>query len=192
VVQFHRQDAGHEGDPAAGGLEPARVTVDEIIACLGTRPHPEDQLGAPCSVQTTLLTVLLTARQASWSRTSNAIIRPDTSYNIESWDGRGRVLRASFSLVVIGFAASINAAAAQYLSHNHRRWVTHHPRTIPTGATHHRRTMAIGVSHRQRTIGPILQRRFKARIRTQTMNMTGLTPHNQGLALRQVASDRSR
>jgi lipoprotein-anchoring transpeptidase ErfK/SrfK len=115
VVQFHRQDAGHEGDPAAGGLEPARVTVDEIIACLGTRPHPEDQLGAPCSVQTTLLTVLLTARQASWSRTSNAIIRPDTSCNIESWGGRGRVLRASISFVVIGFAASINAAAAQYL-----------------------------------------------------------------------------
>jgi hypothetical protein len=41
VVQFHRQDAGHEGDPAAGGLEPARVTADEIIACLGTLPHPE-------------------------------------------------------------------------------------------------------------------------------------------------------
>jgi hypothetical protein len=41
VVQFHRQDAGHEGDPAAGGLEPTRVTADEIIACLGTLPHPE-------------------------------------------------------------------------------------------------------------------------------------------------------
>jgi hypothetical protein len=97
-------------DPAAGGLEPAPVTVDEIIACLGTRPHPEDQLGAPCSVQTTLLTVLLTARQASWSRTSNAIIRPDTSCNIESWGGRGRVLRASISFVVIGFAASIQCS----------------------------------------------------------------------------------
>jgi hypothetical protein len=74
-----------------------------------------DQLGAPCSVQTTFLTVLLTARQASWSRTSSAIIWPDTSCNIESWDRRGRVLRASISFVVIGFAASIGTAGAQYL-----------------------------------------------------------------------------
>src|SRR5271169_6950159 len=49
------------------------------------------------------------------SRGSTAFIRPDTSCNIGSWDRRGRVLRASISFVVIGFAASINAAAAQYL-----------------------------------------------------------------------------
>jgi lipoprotein-anchoring transpeptidase ErfK/SrfK len=54
-------------------------------------------------------------RPVSCSRTSSAIIRPDTSRNVESWDRRGRVLRASISFVVIGFAASINAAAAQYL-----------------------------------------------------------------------------
>ena len=51
----------------------------------------------------------------SWSRTSSAIMRPDTSGKIGSWDRRGRVLRASISLVVIGFAASISTAAAQYL-----------------------------------------------------------------------------
>ena len=36
----------------------------------------------------------------SGSRTSSAIVRPDTSCNIESWDRRGRVLRASINLVV--------------------------------------------------------------------------------------------
>jgi hypothetical protein len=41
--------------------------------------------------------------------------RPNTPCNIGSWDRRGRVLRASMSLVVIGFAASVSTAAAQYL-----------------------------------------------------------------------------
>ena len=57
--------------------------------------------------------------------------------------------------------------------------------------------MTIGVTHHLRTIGPIAQRRFMARIRMQTgrrtmMNMTDLTLHNQCLATRRVASDRSR
>jgi lipoprotein-anchoring transpeptidase ErfK/SrfK len=49
------------------------------------------------------------------SRASSAFIWPDTSANIGVWDRRGRVLRVSISLVVIGFAASISTAAAQYL-----------------------------------------------------------------------------
>ena len=49
------------------------------------------------------------------SRASSAFIRPDTSGKIGSSDRRGRVLRANISLVVIGFAASISTAAAQYL-----------------------------------------------------------------------------
>jgi hypothetical protein len=106
-------------------------------------------------------------------------------------------LRASISFVVIGFAASINAAAAQYLPPQSPPAGYPPPAYYPYRATHHPRTMAIGVTHPQRTIGPIPQRRFRARIRTQTgrrttMNMTGLTPHNQGLALGQVVSDRSR
>jgi hypothetical protein len=173
------------------------VTVDEIIACLGTRPHPEDQLGAPCSVQTTLLTVLLTARQASWSRTSNAIIRPDTSCNIESWGGRGRVLRASISFVVIGFAASINAAAAQYLPPQSPPAgyppPAYYPyRGYPPPAYYGYRGYPPPAYYRANPSAP-----FQGADQTQTgrrtmMNMTGLTPHNQGLALRQVVSDRSR
>jgi hypothetical protein len=46
---------------------------------------------------------------------SETFIRPNTPCNIGSWDRRGRVLRASMSLVVIGFAASVSTAAAQYL-----------------------------------------------------------------------------
>jgi hypothetical protein len=40
MVQFHRREAGHEGHPAARRLESARVTADEIIPSLGTRPRP--------------------------------------------------------------------------------------------------------------------------------------------------------
>ena len=50
------------------------------------------------------------------SRQGSAFIRPDTSSKIGTQDRRGRVLHASISLVVIGFAASISTAAAQYLS----------------------------------------------------------------------------
>ena len=45
VVQFHRQDAGHEGDPAAGGLEPARRTTRGLVT-------PSSRLVAPALART--------------------------------------------------------------------------------------------------------------------------------------------
>ena len=45
MVQFHRQDAGHEGDPAAGGLEPARRTTGGLVT-------PSSRLVAPALART--------------------------------------------------------------------------------------------------------------------------------------------
>jgi hypothetical protein len=66
-------------------------------------------------------------------------------------------------------------------------------RTTAPRATRHPRTMAIGATRRLRTIGPIPQRRFRTQTGRRTMmNMSDLTPHGQSLAMRGMASDRSR
>ena len=127
--------------------------------------------------------------------TTSAFMRPDTSgIDRKLGPSGGHLLRASASLFVIGFAASISTAAAQYLSPQPPPMGYHHPRTI---SHPHIMAMAMGATRHLRTIAPILQRQFKARIGTQTgkrtaTNMTDITPHGQGLAMCRMAADRCR
>jgi hypothetical protein len=106
--------------------------------------------------------------------------------NVGSWDLRGGMLRDSVSLVVTGFAASVGTAAAQYLP----------PRAPPVGypppGYYGYRAYPPPANYRANPSAPSQGADQDADGQLMTIIMSDLTPHNQGLAMRRVASDRSR
>jgi hypothetical protein len=123
-----------------------------------------------------------------------AFIRSDISANIETLvPPGGSVLRVSVSLVVIGFATSIRAAAAHDIPPQPPP-LGYPPPIIRTGTTHHPCTMAMRGIHHLRIIGRIRQSRFRAGMRTQmrkatVMNTTDLTRQGECLAMCRAGSD---
>jgi hypothetical protein len=116
------------------------------------------------------------------------------SCNIESWDRRGRFLRTSISLVVIGFAASINVAAAQYLPPQSPPAGYPPPyRGYPPPAYYVYQGYPPPACYRANPSGPFQGADQDADGEAYDDEYDRpYPPHNQGLAMRWVASDRSR